>query len=122
MFGKKKSYNKEQLDIEKQLFDRELALYRKEQYQKLNENIENDTLKRLKEVAYLEIKCHKQIAEYEHEYHSTKEIRGIELAKLEAKIEYLKENNDAYQTILDSKENEIKRLVSVIESLTKIKK
>ena len=121
MFGKKKSYKPEQLDIEKELFDRELELYRREKYQKLNEEIENQKLKRLKEVANLEIECHKQIADYEHEYHSTKEIRGIELAKLEAKIEYLKENNEAYQTIIANKENEINRLVSVINSLTKIK-
>lgn len=121
MFGKKKSYKPEQLDIEKELFDRELELYRREKYQKLNEEIENQKLKRLKEVANLEIECHKQIADYEHEYHSTKEIRGIELAKLEAKIEYLKENNEAYQTVLANKENEINRLVSVINSLTKIK-
>jgi hypothetical protein len=120
MFGRK-SYNKEQLNIEKQLFDRELELYRREKYQKLNEDIENQKLERLKEVAKLEIACHRQLAEYEHEFHSTKEERGIELAKLEAKIEYLKENNDAYQSILASKENEINRLVAVINSLTKIK-
>jgi hypothetical protein len=40
---------------------------------------------------------------------------------LEAKVEYLKDNNEAYQAILASKENEINRLVSVINSLTKIK-
>jgi hypothetical protein len=121
MFGKKKSYNQEQLDIEKQLFDRELELYRREKYQKLNEEIENQKLKRLKEVANLEIQCHKQIADYEHEYHSTKEIRGIELAKLEAKVEYLRENNEAYSTIVANKDIEIDRLVSVINALTKIK-
>ena len=122
MFGKKKSYKPEQLDIEKELFDRELELYRREKYQKLNEEIENQKLKRLKEVANLEIECHRQLAQYEHEFHSTKEERGIELAKLEAKVEYLKENNEAYQTVLANKENEINRLVSVINSLTKIKK
>ena len=118
-FRKKKNYN--QLDIEKQLFDRELELYRREKYQKLNEEIENQKLKRLKEVAQLEIECHRQLAQYEHEFHSTKEINGIELAKLEAKVEYLKENNEAYQTIISNKENEINRLVSVINSLTKVK-
>ena len=121
-FRKKKSYKPDQLDIEKELFDRELELYRKEKYQKLNEEIENQKLKRLKEVAQLEIECHRQLAQYEHEFHSTKEERGIELAKLEAKVEYLKENNEAYQTIIANKENEINRLVSVINSLTKIKK
>jgi hypothetical protein len=121
MFGKKKSYNGEQLDIEKQSFDRELELYRRERYQKLNEEISNQKIERLKEIASLEITCHKQLAEYEHTFHSTKETLGIELAKLEAKIEYLKENNEAYQTIIVNKENEINRLVSVINALTKIK-
>ena len=121
MFGKKKNYKPEQLDIEKELFDRELELYRREKYQKLNEEIENQKLERLKEVAKLEIACHRQLAQYEHDFHSTKETLGIELAKLEAKIEYLKENNEAYQTLLANKENEINRLVSVINSLTKIK-
>ena len=121
-FRKKKSYKPEQLDIEKELFDRELELYRREKYQKLNEEIENQKLERLKEVAKLEIACHRQLAQYEHEFHSTKEERGIELAKLEAKVEYLRENNEAYSTIVANKENEINRLVSVINSLTKIKK
>jgi hypothetical protein len=96
-------------------------LYRKEKYQQLNEDIENEKLKRLKEIAELEIACHRQLAQYEHTFHSTKENLGIELAKLEAKVEYLKDNNEAYQAILASKENEINRLVSVINSLTKIK-
>ena len=118
-FRKKKNHN--QLDIENQLFDRELALYRSEKYQKLNEDIENAKLKRLKEVAEMEIACHNQLAQYEHTFHSTKENLGIELAKLEAKVEYLRENNEAYSTIVANKENEINRLVSVINALTKIK-
>jgi len=123
LFRKNKSYNQTQLDIEKQLFDRELELYRREKYQKLNEEIENEKLKRLKEVANIEIQCHKQLAEYEHEFHSTKEQRGIELAKLEAKVETLREvlNNNSSTAIIEAKDAEINRLVNVINSLTKIK-
>ena len=120
-FRKKKSYKPDQLDIEKELFDRELELYRKEKYQKLNEDIENAKLKRLKEVAEMEIACHNQLAQYEHTFHSTKENLGIELAKLEAKVEYLRENNEAYSTIVANKDIEINRLVSVINALTKVK-
>jgi chromosome segregation ATPase len=120
MFDKYKIQIKD-LEIEKNRIDREVELYRREKMQTVNIDIENHKIKRLKEVANLEIECHKQLAEYEHEFHSTKERLGIDLAKLEAKIEYLKENNDAYQSILASKENEINRLVSVINSLTKIK-
>jgi hypothetical protein len=121
LFRKAQSNKPNQLDIEKELFERELALYRKEKYQKLNEDIENEKLKRLKEIAELEISCHRQLAQYEHTFHSTKENLGIELAKLEAKVEYLRENNEAYSTIVANKENEINRLVNVINSLTKIK-
>ena len=122
MFFRKTQSNKpNQLDIEKELFERELALYRKEKYQKLNEDIENEKLKRLKEIAELEISCHRQLAQYEHTFHSTKENLGIELAKLEAKVEYLRENNEAYSTIVANKDMEINRLVSVINALTKIK-
>jgi hypothetical protein len=104
MFGKNKNRNGEQLNIEKKLFDRELELYRREKYQKLNEDIENEKLKRLKEIAELEISCHRQLAQYEHTFHSTKENLGIELAKLEAKVEYLRDNNEAYSTIVANKE------------------
>ena len=121
LFRKTQSNKPNQLDIEKELFERELALYRKEKYQKLNEDIENEKLKRLKEIAELEISCHRQLAQYEHTFHSTKENLGIELAKLEAKVEYLRENNEAYSTIVANKENEINRLVSVINALTKVK-
>ena len=106
LFRKKQSINGEQLDNEKQLFERELALYRKEKYQQLNEDIENTKIQRLKEIAELEIACHRQLAQYEHTFHSTKENLGIELAKLEAKVEYLKDNNEAYQIILANKEND----------------
>jgi len=122
LFGKK-SYNEEQLDIEKELFDRKLDLYRREKYQKLNEEIENAKLKRLKEVAEIEVQCHKELADYEHTFHQTKENLGIELAKLEAKAEMLKEglNNNSNTAIIEAKDAEINRLVSVINSLTKIK-
>jgi hypothetical protein len=123
LFRKNKNENEEQLNSEKQLFERELALYRKEKYQKLNEDIENEKLKRLKEIAELEISCHRQLAQYEHTFHSTKENLGIELAKLEAKAETLREgiNNNSITAILEAKDAEINRLVSVINSLTKIK-
>ena len=120
-FKKNKSYNQEQLDIEKQLFDRELELYRREKYQKLNEEIENSKLKRLKEVAEIEIACHNQLAQYEHTFHQTKEDRGIELAKLEAKIEALNSIEPTMVDIISNKDKEIDRLVNIINVLTKIK-
>ena len=119
MFGKSKTQMQmKDLEIEKQLFDRELELYRREKYQKLNEEIENLKLKRLKEVAQLEIECHRQLGQYEHEFHSTKEIRGIELSKIEAKIEVLNSIEPTLMDIISNKDKEIERLVNIINALT----
>jgi hypothetical protein len=87
----------------------------------IDEEIQKYKLNRELEVVEVEKACHRQLAQYEHTFHSTKENLGIELAKLEAKVEYLRENNEAYSTIVANKDIEINRLVSVINALTKIK-
>ena len=120
MFGKTKTELKN-LEVEKTLIDREIDLYRREQMQMVNSDIENEKIKRLKEVANLEIQCHKQLADYEHEFHSAKEIKGIELAKIEAKLEVLNSIEPTMVVILQNKDNEIERLVKIINSLTNIK-
>ena len=68
--------------------------------------------------------CIRDRAEYEHEFHSTKEERGIELAKIEAKIEALNSVEPTLVDIIENKDKEIERLVNIINSLTgtKIKK
>jgi hypothetical protein len=120
MFGKTKTELKN-LEVEKTLIDREIDLYRREKMQMVNSDIENEKIKRLKEVANLEIQCHKQLADYEHEFHSAKEIKGIELAKIEAKLEVLNSIEPTMVVILQNKDNEIERLVKIINSLTNIK-
>lgn len=124
LFGKKVLNNEElqtEIELQKSQINKELAFYRREQRLIIDEEIQSAKIKRLKEVAEMEIACHNQLAQYEHTFHSTKENLGIELAKLEAKVEYLRENNEAYSTIVANKENEINRLVNVINALTKIK-
>ena len=71
----------------------------------------------------IELACHRQLAQYEHEFHSTKETLGIELAKLEARAESLREGleHNGTAAIVQAKDAEINRLVHVINSLTKIK-
>jgi molecular chaperone GrpE (heat shock protein) len=78
-------------------------------------------LSRELEVVEVEKACHRQLAQYEHTFHQTKEDLGIELAKLEAKAETLREalNNNSSTAILQAKDNEINRLTNVIDSLTK---
>lgn len=117
MFGKTKTELKN-LEVEKTLIDREIDLYRREKMQMVNSDIENEKIKRLKEVANLEIQCHKQIADYEHEFHSTKEIKGIELAKIEAKLEVLNSIEPTMVDIISNKDKEIERLVNIINALT----
>ena len=117
MFGKTETQIKD-LEIEKNRIDREIELYRREKMQNVNIDIENHKIKRLKEVANLEIECHKQLADYEHEFHSTKEIKGIELAKIEAKIEVLNSIEPTLMDIISNKDKEIERLVNIINALT----
>ena len=124
LFGKKVLNNEElqsEIELQKSQIKRELAFYRREQMLIIDEEIQKYKLNRELEIVEVEKACHRQLAQYEHTFHSTKENLGIELAKLEAKVEYLRENNEAYSTIVANKENEINRLVSVINSLTKIK-
>ena len=123
MFGKNKTQTQTELrdlEIERNRIDREVELYRREKMQMVNAEIENEKIKRLKEIANLEIQCHKEMAEYEHEYHSTKEERGIELAKIEAKIEVLNNVEPTLVDIIKNKDAEIERLVTIIGSLTNI--
>jgi hypothetical protein len=120
MFGKTETQIKD-LEIEKNRIDREIELYRREKIQNVNIDIENHKIKRLKEVANLEIECHKQLADYEHEFHSTKEIKGIELAKIEAKIEALNSIEPTLVDIIENKDKEIERLVNIINSLTGVR-
>lgn len=121
MFGKNKTQTQTELrdlEIERNRIDREVELYRREKMQIVNADIENHKIKRLKEIANLEAQCHKEMAEYEHEYHSTKEERGIELAKIEAKIEVLNNVEPTLVDIITNKDKEIERLVTIINSLT----
>lgn len=119
MFWKSKTQSElKDLEIEKNRIDREVELYRREKMQNVNIDIDNHKIKRLKEIANLEVECHKQMAEYEHEFHSTKEERGIELAKIEAKIEAMNNIEPTSVYIIENKDKEIERLVTIINSLT----
>jgi hypothetical protein len=123
MFGRNKSNNTKaqelrDLEIEKNTINREIELYRREKFNQVDNDIETHKIKRLKEVAELEIQCHRQLGEYEHEFHSTKEVRGIELAKVEAKIESLNSIEPTLTDIISNKDKEIERLVNIINALT----
>ena len=124
LFGKKVLTTEEEqkeIELQKSQIKRELAYYRREQMLSIDEEIQKYKLSRELEVVEVEKACHRQLAQYEHTFHQTKEDLGIELAKLEAKVETLREalNNNSSTAILQAKDAEINRLVNVIDSLTK---
>jgi hypothetical protein len=126
LFGKKVLNNEEEqneIELQKSKINKELAFYRREQKLIIDEEIQKYKLNRELEIVEVEKACHRQLAQYEHTFHQTKEDLGIELAKLEARAESLREGleHNGTTAIVQAKDAEINRLVSVINSLTKIK-
>lgn len=70
-----------------------------------------------KEVEQLAISCAKDRADYEHEYHSRMEELGINIAKLEAREETLKNDEVTYLRMIDDRDKEILRQQEIINSL-----
>jgi len=111
---------------QKELIDREVELYKKEKLLAIDKTVDDYRFKRQSEMQDLAKRCHEQLGEYEHDFHSTKEAKGIELAKLEAKNEALAEVVKvraevikADQNLLNSKDTEIKRLNEIVTLLIK---
>ena len=103
---------------------KELDLYRQEEKLKIDLEI----LEYKKSSVNMAKTCHDEMAEYEHEYHSTKEKRGIELEQLrvelvkveaetKAKSEMLKNDEVAFERIIKEKDAEIQRLSDIVDSL-----
>ena len=125
MFGKKVLNTVElenEITAQREQVEAQISLHRRRRILEVDAEIQDYKLKRMEEVVELEKTCHKQLAVYEHTFHQTKEDKGIELAKLEAKIEIFNEIGDYKDKIIENKDAEIARLVQIIESLTKSKK
>ena len=125
MFGKKVLNTVElenEITAQREQVEAQISLHRRRRMLEVDAEIQYYKLKRMEEVVELEKTCHKQLAVYEHTFHQTKEDKGIELAKLEAKIEIFNEIGDYKDKIIENKDAEIARLVQIIESLTKSKK
>lgn len=111
---------------QKELIDREVELYKKEKFLSVDKTIEDYRFTRQSEIQDLAKRCHEELGQYEHDYHWTKEQKGIELAKLEAKNEALAEVVKAREEVikadnnlLQSKDAEIKRLNEIVTLLIK---
>lgn len=109
---------------EKELFERELEQWKKEKLLAVETEIENYRFKRNLEMQNLAKQCSEELGQYEHTYHSSKEVKGIELSKLDAKIEYSLKLIEAREEVIKadnnlfkSKDAEIKRLNDIINLL-----
>lgn len=116
-----------EVEFEKLLSDiqKELAIeaekYHQKQLRLIDIEISEEKNKRLNEIAVLAIACADEKGQYEHHFHHTMELRGIEIAKLEAKAEALKdmEGNDTrcYKEIIKNKDGEIEYLKRLIDKM-----
>ena len=109
---------------EKAFIDRELELYRKERLLAIDREIEDYRSTSNQNVQDIARRCKEELAQYEHEFHSTKERRGIELALLQGKYDALVECVKAREEVvaadnnlLKSKDEEIARLNAIVASL-----
>ena len=121
----------------KELIDLELDFYKKEKLFEINSEIKHLDLtrqtklfevdkeieayrnKRQKELTDIAKKCYEELGQHEHNYHSSLEKRGIEVAKLEAKKEDLEEIIEVKDKLLQTKDEEIKRLNELLVLLIK---
>lgn len=102
---------------EKELVDREVQLYKREKFLEIEKAIEEYRAVKNRESENIAQRCAEDMGKYEHEFHHTKEVRGIEIAKLEAKKETLTEVIDANKKLMDAKDAEIKRLSDTVNLL-----
>jgi len=100
--------------IIKKIISRELKLYRKEEEQKVREQL-----------LVLKEECVKDNREYEHKFHSKQEERETKIALLDAKIEdkelRLGEMVSKQELLLRAKEKELQRLEGIIKKIGTLK-
>lgn len=92
----------------------ELALYRQQKMLEIDNELLNYKTKVRAEIEKLALQCAEQKGQYEHDFHYQKELKGIELAKLEASIATKK---DLLAKEIALKTTEIERLNKIVESL-----
>jgi len=105
----------------KSIVDRELELYKREKQLEIDKELADYKKSTYQEVQDLAVNCANDTKNLEHEYHYNQEQLGKDIAKLEAKKEYLEElvNTDkvAYERILKDKDAEIDKLNKIIHKL-----
>jgi len=109
---------------EKELVDKEIDLYKREQYLLVDKELVEYKLAHMPELNGLAKRCAQETAEYEHTYHYAKEVKGVEIAKLEAHADALKLVVEARNEVVaadtnlyESQKKEIERLTAIVNSL-----
>ncbi len=117
IFQSKKT--KERIDREKSLIDAEVAAYKRDQLIDAKYEIQNAW----KDVIRNKESCAEQLGEQEHDFHSEKEKRGIELAQIKAEVANLTDAKNYYTKFYSEqvkiKDEEIKRQKDIIDNLIK---
>jgi hypothetical protein len=103
--------------LKRQKLEIELEMYEKRS--KLGIDVKLEEYKKVKnaEMVQMAKQCAEELGQYEHDYHSTKEKLGIDLAKIEAKLEMYKQVIDANEKLVRNQEAEIKRYNEIINAL-----
>lgn len=100
MFNFSKKPTKKEL-TEQELVDKELKLYKNQKILEIDVMVQDYKKKRTDEMLQLSLLCNQQTGEHEHVFHNRKEVLGIEIAKLEARLEYLeRETQNITQKLL----------------------
>ena len=112
------------------LVGKEMSQYEAAQKLEIDKRVFAYEKQKQAEMNLLATKCASDTANYEHTFHYAKEVKGIELAKLDGQIEKLKYNaeltaqlnaaeNVGLQKLLDAKDKEIERLTKLVDTLSK---
>jgi len=98
---------RENIKKRKELIDREIQIYYEEEKVKIDNQLID-----LKTCGLEDYKA------YEHTFHSTMEARKIELAKLEALEEVMKNDITTYKLLMVEKDKEIERMNQIVIALS----
>jgi hypothetical protein len=103
----------------------ELVLYKEKKLLEIERELMEYQREAEKQKENIALKCAEELGQYEHTYHYAKEVKGKELAELDAKIdakidakkEMLATDKATYNLIVESKDMEIERLNKIINNL-----
>lgn len=103
-------------------FQMELDLEKEKRKLQVDIEVEQYRRARFKDIENLALQCASDRGQYEHTYHHKMEELGIEIAKLEALKETMKNDVTVLERIIKGKDEEIKRLHEVCMKMAESQK